>query len=376
MREYQKIARLIGDIYDAALDAAQWTDVLTRVADFVGGQAGGIISNNSVSNLRSAHYHFGIECRYVRLYAETYWQFDPAGALFSCDVGQVVSISDLVPYDEFRRGRFYHEWARPQGWVDAAHAVLEKSATNCVYLTVIRGEAGGMVDAEMRRRMGLVVPHVRRAALIGKAIDLKQAQVAKFTDILDSLSVGILLVDAGGRIVHANTAGHGILQAADVLRAADGRLIASDAQVDQTLREAFTATESGDVALGNKGLALPLTARDGGHHIVHMLPLASGRHRNARMVCGAVAALLVRKVEMEPPSLPTLISKTFSLTPTELRVLLAIVDVGGVPEVAEALGIAETRVRTHLGRLFDKTGTGRQADLVKLVAGFCNPFVA
>ena len=78
---------------------------------------------------------------------------------------------------------------------------------------------------------------------------------------------------------------------------------------------------------------------------------------------------------MEPLSLPTLISKTFSLTPTELRVLLAIVDVGGVPEVAEALGVAETTVRTHLGRLFDKTGTGRQADLVKLVAGFCNPLV-
>ena len=375
MREYKKIARLVGDIYDAALDSAQWTDVLTRVADFVGGQAGGIISSNSVSNLRSAHYHFGIECRYLQLYAETYWQFDPAGALFSFDVGQVVSISDLVRYDEFRQGRFYHEWAQPQGWIDAAHAVLEKSATDCVYLIVIRGEADGMVDAEMRRRMGLVVPHVRRAARIGKAVDLKQAQVAKFTDILDGLSVSILLVDAGGRIVHANTAGHGILHAGDVLRAADGRLIASDAQVDQTLREAFAAVENGDAALGNKGIALPLTACDGEHYIVHMLPLTSGQHRNASMVCGAVAALFVRKVEMEPPSLPTLISKTFSLTPTELRVLLAIVDVGGVPEVAEALGVAETTVRTHLGRLFDKTGTGRQADLVKLVAGFCNPLV-
>ena len=375
MREYKKIARLVGDIYDAALDPAQWTDVLTTVADFVGGQAGGIISNNSVSNLSSAHYHFGIECRYLQLYAETYWQFDPAGALFSCDVGQVVSISDLMPYDEFRQGRFYHEWARPQGWIDAAHAVLEKSATGCVYLSVIRGEADGMVDAEMRRRMGLVVPHVRRAALIGKAVDLKQAQVAKFTDILDGLSVSILLVDAGGRIVHANTAGHGILHAGDVLRAADGRLIASDAQVDQTLREAFAAADNGDVAPGNEGIALPLTARDGEHYIVHMLPLTSGQHRNASLVSCAVAALFVRKVEMEPPSLPTLISKTFSLTPTELRVLLAIVDVGGVPEVAEALGVAETTVRTHLGRLFDKTGTGRQADLVKLVAGFCNPLV-
>ena len=53
--------------------------------------------------------------------------------------------------------------------------------------------------------------------------------------------------------------------------------------------------------------------------------------------------------------------------------LLAIVDVGGVPEVAAALGVAESTVKTHLGRLFEKTGAGRQADLVKLAAGFSTP---
>jgi DNA-binding CsgD family transcriptional regulator len=32
-------------------------------------------------------------------------------------------------------------------------------------------------------------------------------------------------------------------------------------------------------------------------------------------------------------------------------------------------------VKTHLGRLFEKTGAGRQADLVKIAAGFAAPFV-
>lgn len=56
--------------------------------------------------------------------------------------------------------------------------------------------------------------------------------------------------------------------------------------------------------------------------------------------------------------------------------LLAIVEVGGVPEVAAMLGVAETTVKTHLGRLFVKTGTGRQADLVKIVAGFATPLAS
>jgi DNA-binding CsgD family transcriptional regulator len=63
-------------------------------------------------------------------------------------------------------------------------------------------------------------------------------------------------------------------------------------------------------------------------------------------------------------------------TPTELRVLLAVMQVGGASEVAEALGIAESTVRTHLLRLFAKTGTKGQADLIKLVTSYTNPLIS
>jgi len=62
------------------------------------------------------------------------------------------------------------------------------------------------------------------------------------------------------------------------------------------------------------------------------------------------------------------------LTGTEVRVLHAIVDTGGVPDIATALGISESTVRTHVKRLFDKTSTHRQADLVKLVAAHASPW--
>ena len=61
-----------------------------------------------------------------------------------------------------------------------------------------------------------------------------------------------------------------------------------------------------------------------------------------------MAALFVHTAALDTPSPPEAIAKAYKLTPMELRVLLAIVEVGGVPEVAEALGIAETTVRTHL----------------------------
>ena len=85
--------------------------------------------------------------------------------------------------------------------------------------------------------------------------------------------------------------------------------------------------------------------------------------------------MFIREAALDSPSQGRVIASTFQLTPTELRVLLAIVDVGGVPEVADALGVAESTVKTHLGRLYGKTGVARQADLVKLVAGFASPLL-
>jgi len=76
-------------------------------------------------------------------------------------------------------------------------------------------------------------------------------------------------------------------------------------------------------------------------------------------------------VALDLPSPPVAIAQELQLTPAELRVLFSIIEIGGVSEVADVLGISEATVRTHLHRLFEKTCTGRQADLVKLVASYC-----
>jgi DNA-binding CsgD family transcriptional regulator len=63
----------------------------------------------------------------------------------------------------------------------------------------------------------------------------------------------------------------------------------------------------------------------------------------------------------------------YQLTPGELRVLTALSQDSGIPAVSAAIGISESTVKTHLQRLFEKTRTSRQADLVKLVAGHASP---
>jgi DNA-binding CsgD family transcriptional regulator len=313
----------------------------------------------------------------IQLYFTKYVKFDPSTtAQFCYEVGQPFSTADLMPYADFLNTRFYKEWAQPQQLVDHIAVVLDRSSTGMALFGVFRHERDGIVDEEARRRMHLIIPHVRRAVLIGQVIDLKSAQAASFADSLDSLTAGVFLVDEHGRLLHTNAAGQSILSTGHVLRTAGGRLVARDVSTDETLRQLFAATGGSDLALGTKGIALPLLARDGERFVAHILPLRSGARRRAGRGYAASAAVFVRKAAPDALLPPEVIAKTFKLTPGELRVLLAIVEVGGVPEAAEVLGVAETTARWHLQHLFEKTGTHRQADLIKLVAGFSNPLIS
>ena len=126
-------------------------------------------------------------------------------------------------------------------------------------------------------------------------------------------------------------------------------------------------TVFGATGFGASPITIPVLA--------HVLPLTAGEKRKAGAASNAVAALFVRKAELEAEPSSEVIGKTYKLTPTELRVLRAIVNVGGVRQVAGNLGVADTTIKTHLGRLFEKTGVSRQADLVKLVAGYSSVLV-
>ena len=115
------------------------------------------------------------------------------------------------------------------------------------------------------------------------------------------------------------------------------------------------------------------SGQPGSSIVAHVLSLTSGARRQAGSAYSVVAALFVRKATLDLPHPIKVLATHYQLTPTELRVLMAVVQVGGVPEIADVLGVSRTTVKTHLSRLFDKTGTSRQADLVRIVAGFAGP---
>jgi DNA-binding CsgD family transcriptional regulator len=375
MSEAEILSDLIGTIYDTTLDRALWSDVLRRSAEFVGGAASALYSKNAARKTASPALFWNprFNAAGAPSYCDEYVRIDPSTTCqFLFEAGEIHSVEDCMPYAEFMETRVYKEYARPLGMADQLAATLDKSAMSFSLFAILRSEEQGRADAEMRRRMRLIVPHVRRAVLIGNVMDLDKADAMALADTLSGLAAGVFLVDENASVVFANTSGQIMLEDGKILRQNDSVLTVVDPKAGATLPEIIALARDGDAAVGVNGIALPLSAPPE-PWLAHILPLTSGIRRDAGITYSAVAAVFVHQASPETPSAMEIMSKLYRLTPSELRVLAALSEVGGISAAAAVVGISEATVKTHLQRLFGKTGTNRQTDLVKLVAGHASP---
>ncbi|MGY8631196.1 LuxR C-terminal-related transcriptional regulator [Bradyrhizobium sp. 14AA] len=367
-----RFSSLVGEIYDAAVDPALRSGALEQVSYFVGGCAATILSRDSARLSIEIHQHFGTEFRFRQLYRDRYVELDPLLDRHLDHVAeQPIGVTDIMPHADFLATSFYREWVEPQGAIDLATIALEKSDARTTILQVLRHRSRGTVDEAMRERMRLLAPHIQRSRIMGRQIRARSHTVDDLADVLDGLSTAICLLDADGRVVHANAACRQLFADANLLAMVGDRIVARNTQADKIFRSLYEIDRGSGTHSATRRQIELATSVDGQHYLLHAFPLKRDRSLPRDI---AATVLLVQRASMLPVLAGDAIATAFRLTPSELRVLMAIIEIGGVPDIAARLGIAETTVKTHLGRLFEKTGAGRQADLVKIAAGFAVPF--
>lgn len=357
---------LVEALYDAALEGDRWPAALRELTRFTHGSAVGLVTKDATRKGGIVHHQYGSDLRYLELYRDQYWRFDPLATLLYYAPNNVVTVADVMSIGEFEDGPFYQDWVRPQGFRDAVHLVLDKSGTTTTQVCLITDDSSAQTLAEMGRRLSQVSGHLRRAILVGNTVAEKTDETRALVDTLEPLAAAVFLLRRDGGIVHANVAARSLLDTGRPVFSMHGRLATQDSKSGRALSEALAAGDAATVPL----------AVNGDRFLAHVLPLAGGARHAALSAPAAAAAVFIRKVAISVPSAPEIIANAYALTPTELRVLLAISAGGGVPEVATSLGVAETTVKTHLAKLYGKTGTSRQTDLVRLVAGFQSPLAA
>ncbi len=373
MEELASFSGLVERIYDASLDAALWPQALEQACAFVQGCSTLLVYQSSGLTAPALIHTWGENLHYFQLYHDRYAKLDPlAPSAFFLEVGKVHALDDVMPMAEFRASRLYNEWAKPQGILDALHVNLERTATGAAAMIIRRRECDGPFGPDAKSRFQLIAPHLQRAIAIGKVIDFHKANETALSKTLDGLDAAVMLVAANGRLVHFNSAGSAMLTKADTLSAPNGRLSAVDPRVDMELQEAKAGAARGDIGLGVKGVAISLESDDRTSKVAHILSLASGRRRDM-LHSQAVAAVFVRRTTFAEPAPLKIVAQLYGLTAAEVRVLAALAASSSIADMARMLGLGEATVKSHLQRLFTKTGARRQLDLIKLLASHGSP---
>jgi DNA-binding CsgD family transcriptional regulator len=368
--DFTALSQLICEIYDAALDPILWKLALQHSCAFVGGDSAALFWHDAASERSAALHLYNDDPYYTQLYFDKYVPLDPMFPATAIQpTGVVHSSLDIVPWDELVQTRFYKEWMQPQRLIEAVGGNLEKTATSSALLAIRFTEDNGFVTDEVRHRFGLILPHFQRAVAIGRLFDQGKEVQSMLTQTLDHVEAGVFLVAANGQIVFVNAVGQTMLDEGTKLRQRNRGLAAVVPEAQRMLREIFQAAESGDASIDARSVAVPLSDSADNRWFAHVLPLTSGHRQSAGSMYAAVAAVFVRNMSPGGATPLEMLAKKYKLTASEIRVLDAVVKVGSVRAIAEMRGISEATVKTHLQHVFRKTGTGRQSDLIKLVAG-------
>jgi DNA-binding CsgD family transcriptional regulator len=165
-------------------------------------------------------------------------------------------------------------------------------------------------------------------------------------------------------VINLNSAAEGILRAEDGLHLRSGRIAATSMHTQRKLYCALRCALSDAGSNIRSGRSF-VCARPSGKrpYVIHMLPVHhSGTDETVRE---ATALVLIIDPEHEPEPAAALLRRLHGLTNTEAQVALRIVRGADLKQISEELSVSVTTVRTHLQHVFDKTGTHRQAELVR-----------
>jgi len=107
--------------------------------------------------------------------------------------------------------------------------------------------------------------------------------------------------------------------------------------------------------------------------VATVLPLNSGLRKASAKPLTASAAVFVHQPPIVDEGLVTTLSAAFRLTGAEARVMAGLLEGLQVSEIAERYGVSGNTVRTQLQRLFEKTNTKRQSDLIRVASNTLPP---
>lgn len=367
----QRTERALVDVIDAlhgsAYGEVEWGDALVQLRDFLGASALCIARHapdldeiDGMGTCTDPAYHL----KYVTEFRGQNLVWNAAASL---PPQTLYHEATLFGRRSLRQTRFWNDWMAPQDMIWSIGAKIAEAERGSWLIGVQGGGRAGDFDKADMEALGLVLPTLKRVMSIRERMGVVSENHDLSRAALDQLEVGVLVVDREGRIVTINAAadellrtpGSGLLRTARGLRASNpGAQRALLRLLDRACRDEARGAGAGGYLTAAQELG------EGSDLAVHVgaLPPAVAREHEA----APLAIVLIRPLVGSPIPEHSLES-LFGLTPAESRVAAAMAAGRSIASIAADQGCAVNTVRNHLARIFGKTSTRQQSELVSLL---------
>jgi DNA-binding CsgD family transcriptional regulator len=374
---HDELSGLIGQLYDCAVQPELWPQTLNSikksldlaVLQVVSVDANHLRQGQAVQTLA---FKTLFEHNWVNDFARHFNKIPGGSDWFETDIDVPVSQMQLVSEADFRESEFYRDWIAPRGLRDTCTMHLVKRDHLICALTASGSEKRELFSDHDRDMMRQLAPHIRRSLMIGDMLDEGNYKLSLYRDILDRISTGVMIVSHGAKLVYANGAAEDLLRSGQNLKVRNGQVESAYSAFAGGFRAALDrACSDNDSEIGNFGNGIPLPSREGETAVCYVLPLGKSDHR--RSLGPGHAAVFISAAGSNMPPSQEILSALSGLTSRESRIALMIADGSTPADAAGKLGVTMNTMRTHLSRIFDKTGANSQPALVRFVANLSMP---
>lgn len=362
--------RFVDLVYRATTDPDVWTEVLGLIGEGIQGRPVAIhvhaVNLAEATTIGTWSVPGPLSLKH---YAEYYvsrnvWLLRGAHLL---KPGAVLLGQEMCPEDELLRSEYYNDFLRPLDARYSIRAVLTADPEPLSYLSAGRGHAARSFGDVEKRKLAALVPHLTQAVRIQERLETVQSRRRAASGALDRLPLGVFFLDARGRVVEMNSAARKIVESRDGLVIHRGTLAAVDTKAEvQLQRMIFGASAVQSGRLLQHGGAFSLPRADGRHPLSAMVAPtgATGIFPASRL---ASVVVLVEEPARRATAPFDAFTGSYGLSPAEASLTARLVGGMSVSQAAVAAGIRASTARSHLKKIFAKTGARRQSDLVRRV---------
>jgi len=364
--------QLIERIYEAVIEPDSWNAFIQDVSDLLGGPAiqMSLRLPDAVPDLDTFR-SVGLDETYQPAFIKHVLEGLPWGSLgnetYEARFG---SAKDVLPDRPVEETAFYRDFMEPQGlaadW-PIIHMIAQEAGMPLSGIVIYRRKGGREFEVDDLALLDSLVPHLSRAYALHAQLSHVRHEREALAEVTDRLPIGVIMLDASGRILHTNRSASQILRAEDGLTLDRGRPAAVDSFENRDLQEKINRAVKDPTRRADPGGEVMIISRESGRRALSVMvgPLLIVRPEH--VTDEARAILFIADTEGHQIDKTQNLETLYQLTHAEADLVRLISEGRSLEQVANERGVTINTVRSQLKQVFSKTDTNRQGELVHLV---------